>query len=216
MKHSRPPPPPKMNGLRECDAETTDESVVESITQLLIDAEKTGEDAWNQIYGLIYQDLHQIARSQIRQQMHQSFSPTSLISEAWLKLVRSRTSATNRPHLVSLIARAMRFVLIDEARRALTDKRSGNQAMETLSFVDIPAADGRLEEMLALDKALESLAEISPRLAKVVELRYYGGLEENEIADLLAVTDRTVRRDWRKARAFLQKQLMASDGSTNG
>lgn len=216
MKHSRPPPPPNMNGPREHAAETTDESAVESITQLLIDAEENREGAWNQIYGLIYQDLHEIARSQIRQQTHQNFSPTSLIGEAWLKLVRSQTSATNRPHLVSLIVRAMRFVLIDEARRALTDKRSGNQSMETLSFVDIPADDSRLEEMLALDKALELLAEISPRLAKVVELRYYGGLEENEIADLLAVTDRTVRRDWRKARAFLQKHLMATDGSTNG
>jgi RNA polymerase sigma factor (TIGR02999 family) len=109
---------------------------------------------------------------------------------------------------VSLIARAMRFVLIDEARRALTSKRGGYRVVEALRQIGEPAAeDGRLEEMIELDRALESLMEICPRLARVVELRYYCGLEETEIAELLGVTVRTVRRDWRKARAFLQSRL---------
>ncbi|WP_149195402.1 ECF-type sigma factor [Luteimonas suaedae] len=184
------------------------DDMAESVTQLLVEAEQTGGDAWNRIYGLIYQDLHRIARSQIRQQMNPGLSPTSLISETWLKLVRSQISASSRPHLVSLIARAMRFVLVDEVRRALASKRGGRQVAERLSSIREPAAeDDRLEEVLALDKALESLAEISPRLTRVVELRYYGGLEETEIAELLGVTSRTVRRDWRKARAFLQCHL---------
>lgn len=210
MKYSQPPPVRELGGSQERNDSVADHAVG-SVTRLLVDAEEGGEDAWNQIYRLIYEDLHHIARSQIRQQLHPGLSPTSLISEAWLKLLRSQAAATNRPHLVSLIARAMRFVLIDEARRALTSKHGGNQNAESLSSVDIPITDdNRLEEMLALDKALESLAEISPRLAKVVELRYYGGLEENEIADLLNVTYRTIRRDWRKARAFLQKHLSLS------
>lgn len=191
------------------------DETAESVTQLLVEAEQTGGDAWNRIYGLIYQDLHRIARSQIRQQMDPGLSPTSLISEAWLKLVRSQASASSRPHLVSLIARAMRFVLVDEVRRALASKRGGYQVAERLSSIREPAAeDGRLEEVLALDKALESLAEISPRLARVVELRYYGGLEETEIAELMGVTNRTVRRDWRKARAFLQSHLAGAENTT--
>lgn len=189
--------------------------VIESVTQLLAEAEATGSDAWNRIYGLIYQDLHRIARAQIRQQLQPHLSPTSLISESWLKLVRSEVSASSRPHLVSLIARAMRFVLIDEARRALTDKRGGYQSVEMLPLIGEPAAKSAgLEEMIELDRALESLMEISPRLARVVELRYYGGLEEIEIAELLGVTKRTVRRDWRKARAFLQKHLMDTGKAT--
>lgn len=198
-------------------APVLDGEKAESVTQLLVEAEKSGGDAWNRIYGLIYQDLHRIARSQIRQQVNPGLSPTSLISETWLKLVRSQVSASSRPHLVSLIARAMRFVLVDEARRALASKRGGRQVVETLSSIGEPAAeDDGLEEVLALDKAFESLAEISPRLARVVELRYYGGLEEAEVAELLGVTSRTVRRDWRKARAFLQSQLAGTEGTVTG
>lgn len=186
----------------------TVEDAVESVTCLLVDAEQNGEDVWNQIYALIYQDLHRIARSQIRQQLRPGLSPTSLISETWLKLARSHIAATCRPHLISLIARAMRFVLLDEARRALTTKRGGQQIGEALPLDEGSIADdSRLAEMLALDKALETLAGINSRLARVVELRYYGGMEEVEIAELLSVTVRTVRRDWRKARAFLHKHL---------
>lgn len=188
------------------------EDAAESVTRLLAEAERSEGNAWNRIYDLIYQDLHRIARSQIRQQLQPNLSPTSLISEAWLKLVNSRASASSHRHLLSLIARAMRFVLIDETRRILTSKRGGYQVVKTLSSIgELAADDGRLEEVLELDKALESLARINPRLARVVELRYYGGLEETEVAELLGMTERTVRRDWRKARAFLQKQLMETE-----
>ena len=182
---------------------------IDSVTCLLIDAEGGSEQAWNRIYNLVYQDLHRIARSQIRRHAHPGLSPTSLISEAWIKLARTQASASCRPHLMSLVARAMRYVLLDEARRVMTDKRGGEAHIDGLSALDHLGVDSQIEELIALDKALDSLSEISSRLGQIVELRYFGGLDEVEIASLLGVTERTVRRDWRKARAYLQRQLDA-------
>lgn len=182
---------------------------IDTVTRLLVDAEGGSEDAWNRIYALVYHDLHRIARSQIRMLYQPGVSPTSLISEAWLKLARTQASASCRPHLLSLIARAMRFVLLDEARRTFTEKRGGDVHIEQLSAVDAVGVESQIEELLALDKALEGLAEIDPRLVKVVELRYFSGLDEVEIAAVLGINERTVRRDWRKARAYLQSHLDA-------
>lgn len=186
------------------------EDLTQSVTRLLVDAEAGSQEVWNQIYTLVYQDLHRLARSQIRLHAQPGLSPSSLISEAWIKLARAHASASCRPHLMSLIARAMRFVLLDEARRSFTGKRGGNIHFDGISAVDGMQSDSEIEELLALDRALESLAGIDTRLAKVVELRYFGGLDEAEIAALLGVTERTIRRDWRKARAYLQSQLDAS------
>lgn len=183
------------------------EDSLESVTRLLVDVEEGDEQAWNRIYNLVYQDLHRIARSQIRRHAQPALSPTSLISEAWIKLARTQASASCKPHLMSLIARAMRYVLLDEARRVMADKRGGEAHMDGLSAIDHLSVDSRIEELLALDKALQSLTVISSRLGQVVELRYFGGLDEIEIATVLGVTERTVRRDWRKARAYLQSQL---------
>lgn len=189
------------------------DDAIESVTHLLIDAEAGNEDAWDRIYALVYHDLHRIARSQIRMYFQPGLSPTSLISEAWLKLARNQASASCRPHLMSLIARAMRFVLLDEARRTMTDKRGGDVQIDQLSAIDGLGVDSQIEELLTLDKALEGLSRIDARLVKVVELRYFGGLDELEIANVLGVTERTVRRDWRKARAYLQSHLDAPDPS---
>lgn len=185
------------------------EDWTQSVTRLLVDAEAGSQEAWSQIYTLVYQDLHRLARSQIRIHAQPGLSPSSLISEAWIKLARTQASVSCRPHLMSLIARAMRFVLLDEARRSFTEKRGGNIHFDGFSAIDGMQDDKEIEEMLALDKALESLAGIDARLAKVVELRYFGGLDESEIATLLGVSERTIRRDWRKARAYLQSQLDA-------
>jgi len=186
---------------------------IESVTHLLVDAEAGDEQAWNRIYSLVYHDLHRIARSQIRMHYQPGHSPTSLISEAWLKLARNHAAASCRPHLMSLVARAMRFVLLDEARRTMTDKRGGEMHIEQLSALENLGVDSQIEELLALDRALEGLARIDARLARVVELRYFGGLEEAEIGEVLGVTERTVRRDWRKAKAYLQSHLDARDPS---
>ena len=163
-----------------------------SVTQLLCDVEKGQAGAWNQIYALLYRDLHQIARSQIRQQRRSHVrSPTSLISETWLKLASADFSVENRAHLVALVARAMRFVLLDEVRRALAEKRGEGMDLLPLDENTEPAQTSRLEQLLILDQALNDLAKLDARLAQVVEMRYFGGLSELEIAGVLKVTERT-------------------------
>lgn len=184
-----------------------------TITQLLAEAESGSDAAWEEIYRVLYADIHRIAASLVRQHVRKGHSPTSLISETWIKLTRSRVVATSREHLVSLIARAMRFVLIDQARSALAGKRGEGIVAESMSGeAEQVAGQLELERLLMVNNAFESLARISARLARVVELRYFGGMDETEIADLLGVTERTVRRDWRKARAYLQNQLEPSAG----
>jgi RNA polymerase sigma factor (TIGR02999 family) len=184
----------------------------ESITRLLVDAQAGEDGAWNRIYGLLYGDLHRIARAQIRQRTSGRISATSLVSESWLRLSGAHFSVENRRHFTALVARAMRFVLMDEVRRDLAEKRGDGQRLLPLND-EIDAAedsaleDSALENMIALDAALTRLSRVDMRLAQLVELRYFGGLDECEIADVLGVTERTLRRDWRKARAFLFTQL---------
>lgn len=181
-----------------------------SVTQLLSQPPAEQPDKWEVIYALLYDDLRRLARSQIRKQQDRRVSPTSLISETWLRLAGAEAVAGNRTHLMALIARAMRYVLLDEARKTLTDKRgNGIQLVEFNEELD-PGQDLQLEQLLAVDQALTSLAEIDERLARVVELRYFGGFSEQEVADMLVVTKRTIQRDWRKAQAYLLKKLHES------
>lgn len=185
----------------------------EAFARLLAEADGGQAEAWNRIYALLYDDLHRIARSQIRQQAGTRLSPTSLISETWLRLSSARFRVESRLHLTSLIARAMRFVLIDQARRALTESRTDPDQGPLHEGVADEAGHARLERLLALDQVLVQLAGVDARLARVVELRYFGGLSEGEAAEVLGVTERTVSRDWRKARAFLLARLSLTDGS---
>lgn len=179
----------------------------ESITRLLVQAQSGEGRAWNRIYGLLYDDLHRIARAQIRQRISGRLSATSLVSEGWLRLNGARFNVENSRHFTALVARAMRFVMMDEVRKDLAEKRGdGSRALSLNGDLD-PGQDSMLAEMVALDTALTRLSSLDRRLAKLVELRYFGGLDEIEIANVLGVTDRTLRRDWRKARAFLLTQL---------
>lgn len=178
------------------------------VTQLLAAASDGDSSAWHRIYALLYKDLHQIARSQIRRRSALQVSPTSLISEAWLKLSGAKLDIEGGRHLTALIARAMRFVLLDETRRILADKR--RVAEGTVQSQEDPVdavADGRLEQLLVLGQALEDLSCMDERLTQVVEMRYFGGLSEQEIATHLQLNVRTIRRDWRRARAFLLNRL---------
>jgi RNA polymerase sigma factor (TIGR02999 family) len=187
------------------DAECPDSS--ESITQLLVAAQAGEQAAWETIYGLVYRDLYRIARGQLRRRKEGRMSATSLISESWLRLSGAEFSVESRRHFTALVARAMRFVLIDEARKEMTEKYGeGRRVLPLHENIDA-AQDGELLEMIALDDALTRLSNLEPRLARLVEMRYFGGLDEAEIAHALGVTERTLRRDWRRARAFLLAQL---------
>lgn len=179
----------------------------ESVTRLIADARSGQGAAWDRVYSLLYDDLHRIARSQIRQRTFGQISATSLVSEGWLRLVGAQVDVESRKHYVALVARAMRYVLMDEVRKGMAVKRGQGQADVPLDEGIDAGGDFVLEEMIALDAALTRLSAIDPRLGQLVEMRYFGGLDEMEIAEALGITDRTVRRDWRKARAFLLTQL---------
>ncbi|WP_223618957.1 ECF-type sigma factor [Lysobacter sp. ESA13C] len=183
---------------------------MDSITRLLTDARGGQADAWTRIYALLYDDLQRLARSQLsRHAPQQTMSPTSLISETWLRLSQVELTPGDRQHLFGLLARAMRYVLIDDVRRKQAERHGGGQQIQSLDSGSISEMSWNpgLERLLAMDQALLRLAKFQPRLAQVVEWRYFGGMSETEIAEILDVDVRTVRRDWQKARAFLLRQL---------
>jgi RNA polymerase sigma factor (TIGR02999 family) len=181
--------------------------IEDSVTQLLGEVRDGHSAAWDRIYALLYEDLHRIARSQLRQAKGGQHSPTSLISETWLRLAHANLSADNRMHLTSLIARAMRYVLIDQARRILSQKRGEGAQMLSLDHALAVSTGVPLLQLLQMDQALDALSKLDERAAKVVELRYFGGMKESEIATLLGVTERTISREWRKARAYMRAYL---------
>jgi RNA polymerase sigma factor (TIGR02999 family) len=178
------------------------------LTQLLVEARDGGADALERVFPVVYDRLRDIAHAHLgRDGEGRTVSTTALVHEAYLKLLDAgRIEWQDRNHFFSLASRAMRQILIDYARRHLASKRGGGMRHVDLDDVQIAAAD-RADTLVSLDEALTRLAALSPRLAQVVELRFFGGLTEEETAQVLGVTDRTVRREWTKARGWLQREL---------
>jgi RNA polymerase sigma factor (TIGR02999 family) len=184
------------------------------VTELLRAGRAGERAAYDRVFALVYDHLRDAARAQLardargRDRAH-TLSTTAVVNEAWLRLADpSRLDVHDRSHFLAIAARAMRQVLIQHARRFRAEKRGGGAVHLDLDAVGGEVALGeRAEQLLALDAALARLAELSPRLAQVVECRYFGGLTEPETADALGVNERTVRRDWVKARAWLHTEL---------
>jgi RNA polymerase sigma factor (TIGR02999 family) len=180
-----------------------------SVTALLAQAREGDAGAWNRIYASLYDDLYRLARSQLRRSSGHTFTPTALINETWLRLARKRdVLAEDRRQLVALVVSAMRKAILDEIRRRRAEKRGGRVVTEALDAdrLAMPHPDEPVD-VLALDAAVTALRVHAPRLAQVVEWRYFGGLSETEIAAVLGVHVRTVRRDWQAARLFLAQRL---------
>lgn len=178
------------------------------VTMLLARARAGDDAALGAAYSALYDELKRAARQQLRR-MHDAFQTTALVHEAYLKLAGSaQLAATDRNHLLALSARAMRQVLVDDARARKADKRGGGQEALTLT-ARLDAGERAAVEVLELDELIHRLHALDERAAQVVELRYFGGYDEIEIAAMLEITDRTVRRDWRKARAFLLAEMGA-------
>lgn len=162
----------------------------------------------------IYQELRAAAHRALRVQLDAqagtpTFNTTALVNEAYLKLVdQSRATWRDRSHFVSLAAVAMRHILVDRARARVAGKRGGGTTRVTLDE-EILAPQAQAEILLELDEALHALETLSPRLSRVVEARFFGGLSEEETATALGVTVRTVQRDWSKARMLLRRALQA-------
>ena len=161
----------------------------------------------DEMYGLVYEELKRIARHQLRLNAKATLSTTELVHEAFLKLGHGPASGwEGRSHFFGAAARAMREVLVDFARRRKAAKRGGN--LERVSLGETEAAlDLQLDEILALDAALDQLNAVNERLRQIVELRFFGGLGQEEVAEILGVTTRTVERNWLKARLFLLREL---------
>lgn len=162
----------------------------------------------DELFSATYEELRRLASSVRGNDPSETLNPTALVNEAWLKLARSRNlSPENRLHFKRIAARAMRQVLVEAARRRQADKRGGGQAFVTLDeSVDAPTASTPAE-VLALNRALDELSRLSPRQASIVEYRFFGGLDLAETARALEVSESTIERDWRSARAWLGREL---------
>lgn len=175
------------------------------VTRLLQAASGGEREALDRLLPLVYEELRMLAARQLgRERAGHTLGATALVHEAYVKLSAGGTcGATDRAHFLAIAARAMRQVLVDHARRRTRAKRGGGWERATLGDGDA-AVEFRPEEMLALDEALD---ELEPRQREIVEYRFFAGMEEREIAELLGVSERTVRRDWVKARAWLYRSL---------
>ena len=165
------------------------------------------ERAIDDLFNATYAELRRLASSVSGHDAGVTLSPTALVNEAWLKLSRSAALAvTSRAHFKRDAARAMRQVLVEAARRRRTGKRGGGGGAITFDEA-LHATTNDADELLALDEALDELARLHPRQAMMVESRFFGGLDVAETAELLQVSEATVLRDWRAARAWLAREL---------
>src|SRR5580692_12213541 len=163
----------------------------------------------DQLFSLAYEELRRLASTVKRGDPSNTLSPTALVNEAWLKLAKQPgIAAASRLHFKRIAARAMRQLLVEAARRRNAHKRGGNPGSWMVVFDDsLDEAASCGDDVLALDTALNDLARMSPRQAMLVESRFFGGMDVGETAALLEVSEATVLRDWRAAKAWLANEL---------
>ena len=184
-----------------------------AITSLLLDWRGGNPAAAEDLLALVYGELRRLAAHYLQQERPgHTLQATALVHELYLRLLASEpVSWQNRAHFFAVAARQMRRILIDHARAQRTDKRGGGAI--TVSLAEAQVWVGRQEpDLLELDEALARLEKMDARAAQVVELRFFGGLQEKESAEVLGVSAATVKRDWEFARAWLLSQLLPGDG----
>ena len=181
------------------------------ITLLLVDWSKGDEIALERLMPLVYEELRRMARRYMRRQPSgHTFQTTELIHEAYLKIAgRDEHDWQNRAHFFGVAARAMRHILVDYARSKQSRKRGGWQERVTLSD-NTAISDGHSGEIVALDEALKNLATLDERKSRVVEMKFFGGLNVEEIAEVLKISPETVKRDWSFSRTWLLRELSAA------
>ena len=190
------------------DPSDTRSASPDRIDALLASVRRGEPEALDELFELVYEELKWRAHHQ-RRASSPTLGTTALVHEVYVKLAGSHRDWADEQHFMRVASRAMRQVLIDRARKQLAEKRGGGARPVTLDEVAlaIDSPDEAAEVLVALDDALLRLGEQSERLAQVVELRFFGGRSVEEVAEWLGVSDRTVKRDWRLARAFLQEAL---------
>ena len=179
------------------------------VTALLVSWREGDRKALEKLIPIVYGDLRRIAARYMRsEQEGHTLQTTALVHEAYLRLTRERERTwENRAHFFGVAAQIMRNLLVDHARAALAGKRGGNALELPLNEAGVALSSAAPEDLLALDDALRRLAEVDPRASRVVELRYFVGLTNEEIAEVMETSDKTVRRDWSMAKAWLRSEL---------
>ncbi len=183
------------------------------VTELLSAVRRGESGAMDRLVPLVYNELRVAAHRQLAGwRPGQALATTDLVHETYLKLVdKSRADWRDRTHFLGAAAIAMRYILVDASRRRAAVKRGGEARRVPLKDSQV-GAEGHAAEILAVDEALSALADFDPRLAQLVERRFFGGWKIEEVAEARGVSGRTVKRDWRKARAFLYRALQEGGG----
>lgn len=178
------------------------------ITKLLLQVKQGSDDAYEELFPLVYKELKRLAYSKLQKERDDiTFTETELVHEVYLKMVKQdELNANDRNHFMAIAARCMRQILIDHARKKKREKRGGDQ--QDVTYIDkLLKVRHQADELINIDKKLKELAELNQRLADVVELRFFGRLSIYETAKALDVSESTVKRDWAKARGWLYKEL---------
>jgi len=183
-----------------------------NVTQLLSEVQKGSDEAADRLWTEVYEELRTLAQHRMRGERNDhTFNTTDLVHECYLRLVdQTSVEWESRLHFFALASRVMRNILIDYARRKKAQKRGGDAPHLSIDDVMV-SGEAPASIFLALDEALTQLAEMDERKAQVVEYRFFGGLKEKEIAEIMDLSARTVRRDWRKAKAWLARALKEED-----
>jgi RNA polymerase sigma factor (TIGR02999 family) len=181
----------------------------EGITQLLVDWGKGDQAALEKLMPLVYSELRRLASNYLRRERGEhTLQPTALVNEAYLKLIDQRNPKwQNRAHFFGIAAQLMRRILVDHARQHQATKRGGaEQQRISLTGAEVLAKQPEVD-LLALNEALDELAKMDPQQSRIVELKFFGGLSIEEIAEVMGIGHATVERDWKMARAWLRRQL---------
>lgn len=184
------------------------------VTALLVDWRGGDDGALERLVPLVYDELRRLARAQVRRDAGASLQPTELVAEAYMRLIDAHgVDWKSRAHFFSLAARSMRRVLVDRYRRREADRRRPDGGTFLTLDEGLAGSKGRQLDLDRLDDALASLEKLDPRQAEIVQLRFFGGLQVEEVAEVLDVSPRTVKRDWASARIWLYRELAADAGT---
>jgi RNA polymerase sigma-70 factor, ECF subfamily len=182
------------------------------VTLLLARLREGNQDAASELVPLVYGELRRMARAYMqRERPNHTLGATALVHEAYMRLVGDESAHwQNRAHFFAIAAHSMRQVLLDYARRRHADKRGGANARKVDIDAELLIAPEKLEDVIAIDEALERLATIDPRQSRLVELRFFAGLSVEEAAEVMGISPVTVKREWRSAKAWLYRELAAT------
>lgn len=180
-----------------------------SVTQWLVAMREGDQEALSTVMSLLYDELRSLAEGALRRERgDHTLQATALVHEAYLRLVdQTRVEWQHRAHFLAIAAQAMRRILVDHARRHHAAKRGGGHAREALPQAMFLCSDEQKVDLLALDEALSNLAKLDPQQGKLVELRFFGGLTNEETAEAMGVSVATIKREWTSAKAFLHREL---------